>query len=254
MRDTYVTPIALATHEFRKALRVTGDLVPPFDALKMLVAERGKCVKLAISMMFVCIVASYWLKMGNGNISLKIPVFADIPISYYFVLFVSAAALAFSTIQIINYFFLEAFTQALVRQRIGKANPSALVTLLDGNSAWTIAVAPKFGFLQSGSVHKSFSTAFVLLLAIPFVLVYLYCYWINVVLLFQYLTDPALGWMRKALSIPLLLIVVLSLLLLVSIFVPFRFEKNTQFIRWMFLHRLYARAGLLHPRGAAWLS
>jgi len=49
-------------------------------------------------------------------------------------------------------------------------------------------------------------------------------------------------------------LVVYPLVYIVLLQIPFSFTRNTQFIRWVFLTKIYRRVGLWPPQASAWLA
>jgi hypothetical protein len=248
-----ITLARIAAHDFNRALRIWENRLPDIDILRCLVNERARALAIFIRSLGVAIIGTLWLSTAKGTLALKTGVFdLAIPVAYAN-LFVAATVFG-ALVQAINYMILNEFIRIASNKFFKFDAPWVLTVLQDGGSAWSIGAIAQFRFFRSSQAHNRFGSALALLLNLPMLAMFFFAYSINISVGIRVLTSVGiLSSSGMAVLIGWLLIIY-PLAHIALLRIPFGFEKNTQFIRWNFLTKIYRRIGLWPPRVNAWVE
>ena len=246
------TPLRLATHDFSRSLRVWRTLTPPKDIFYSLVHERTKSLRAALRSLTFGLGGALWLSSSHTTLALTVGSF-DIRIPSTYVILAVTAFIFNAVTSLLSFFVLNEFLRVFSHKVLRFDNPSALTVPLDGGNAWILGTLLQFRFLSSGRAHCLFGYLALPVLIIPVLGIFLLMY--SAVFSSGYsimLRDGLLSFNGLIISTGWAL-AAYPLLHIIALFVPFKFQKNVNFIRWRFLSPLYRRQGLLPPRLPFWL-
>ena len=181
-------------------------------------------------------------------------IFIDLAIPAAYVNFAVAASVFGALVHAINYMLLNEFVRVTSNKLFRFDAPWALTVLQDGGNAWSIGVLKQFRFFQSSMAHGRLGKATMLLANLPFLAVLLVVYWIIFSVGSRVLFKEGLLSSSGVFTVISWLLVLYPLCYIALLRTPFSFSKNTTFIRWNFLTRMYRRSGFWPPRVSEWLA
>jgi hypothetical protein len=221
--------------------------------VRSLVRERAKAVGLATKALAVATILMLWLSANKPELSLTVAlVDISVPISY--VNFAMALALFAGLLQVVTYFVLNDFIRIASNKLLRFDAPWALTVPEDGASAWSVASIPQFRFLASKRPHRLVGYALISFVCLPFLMVFGAIYWTAGRVGLSVLAASGYSSMEAFLTLIAWLIAALPVACVVLMLIPFSFTKNIEFIRWLFLTRIYRRMGRFPPRVDSWLA
>lgn len=243
--------LRIASHEFHRSLRAWKSDLAPKEMLKNLLDERTKALKVFLQALALSVLGTFWLASNAGNLTLKISVL-DVTIPAGYVNFAVAFALVGSVIQLINYFVLNEFVRVASNRLFKFDNSSVLMVPYDGSSAWSLGWVQQYRFLASSKPHRFFGILVVLTLLIPLAMIWLLVF-CNVILvgISVIRRDGPLS-ATGAFNVAALFLTLFPIFLLLAMSTRFTFKKNTSFVRWLFLTKIYRREGRWPPRSNNW--
>lgn len=243
----------IALHEFNRALRIWKTLLPPLEIFKLVVEQRAKALAIVIRCFAMAGIGALWLVANKTELAIKIA-FLDVSIPTSYANFFVAALLFGTLINAVNFVFINEFVRIACNKLFNFDSPWVLNVPLDGGNAWFIGGVRQFRFMSSSKAHGLFGMASVWLINLPFLAILAIIYWIVFSVGFRVLRSEGFASVGSLLTILGWLLAIYPLLLVATISIPFEFEKNTRFIRWVFLRRIYRRAGLWPPRTEFWVT
>lgn len=253
MRHKRITLWRLTVHEFRRALRVLAPEIPRIELFQLLLEKRNKEMARFLRATAILLVGVLYLGNQSSAATVDLTLLTlsiRIPTSY--VLFFLSFLFVSVSITIQNYFMLNEFMRIYVNQHMSFDNSTAFAVPYDGSSASVLGTQIQFRFFKSSWPHSVFSFTSAVLFLAPMALVVCFLCWalLSAVLqvLFNKQEAPFASVLASA-SLPLLMYPIVNVALQS---IPFKFEKNTQFIRWNFLLKLHRRDGFLPIRIHRW--
>jgi hypothetical protein len=247
-----ITLARIASHDFNRALRIWRTRLSETDILRYLVHERSRALAIAIRSFGIALIGALWLSTAKSTLTLKLA-FIDLTMPAAYVNFAVAAAVFGALVHATNYMLLNEFVRVASNKLFRFDSPWVLTVLQDGGSAWSIGAVAQFRFFQSSNAHSRFGKAAVLLANVPFLAMLVAIYWIIGSVGARVLSQDGLLATTSIFTVIAWLIVLYPLGYIALIRFPFSFTKNTKFIRWNFLTRMYRRAGFWPPRVGEWL-
>lgn len=157
-------------------------------------------------------------------------------------------------IHVASYFLMNEFVRVASNKLFQFHAPWALTVLQDGGSVWSIGAITQFRFFKSGKTHKHLGRLAILLVNLPFLAMLVVVCWIVGTVGIRVLRNDGLLSATGVFTLIAFLLVIYPLFYLFLLRTPFRFTKNTTFIRWNFLTKMYRRSGRWHPRSSIWIA
>jgi hypothetical protein len=158
--------------------------------------------------------------------------------------FVLAVMLFGTAVQAINYMILNEFVRVASNKLFKFDAPWVLTALHDGGSVWSIAAVTQFRFFQSTAAHNRFGKSVMWLTNLPFFAMFASAYWIVISVGIRVIHNDGILTSGGVFTLIAWLLIIYPLAYIALLRIPFAFNKNTQFIRWVFLTRMYRRIGL----------
>jgi len=243
----------IAVHEFNRSLRIWRRLVPATDIFRAIVSERARSLKHLLQQLAVATIAMLWLSANAPKLAIKL-YFVDLTISAVYVDFFEALVTMGMGISMINYLMLNEFSRVAANKLFKFDTAWALTIFLDGSNAWVLPFNVQFRFFLSNRAHKILGAAVALLSLLPFAAIVLLIYWTIFSVGVRAIGHGGITYVESALTAIGMSLSLFPIACLIAIRVPFRFEKNLSYIRWIFLTRIYRKSGLRPPRVGSWLS
>jgi hypothetical protein len=201
----------------------------------------------------MAIAGAFWLSANKPDLLIQWEFLKfSIPVAY--VNLVVAMLFFGALISMVNFFVLNEFIRIAANKLFKFGSAWVLTLLQDGSNAWSLGSVTQFRFLSSSKAHKVFGTFSAGMVSVPFVVALAIIYWTVLSVGFTVLRKEGLVSMGGAFTFLSWGLATFPLAYIAVIAFPFRFETNTDFIRWNFLTRLYRRSGLWPPSAGYWLK
>ncbi len=242
----------IANHEFNRALRVWRKTSSDTEIFKALINERAKALAHGTKAFGMALVVTLWLTANKSEFALKVALI-DISIPAAYVNFgLSFLVLGF-TIQFINYFVLNEFLRVATNKLFTFDSPWALQLFLDGSNAWSLSSMNQFRFLSSSKPHQLIGLGAAIFVCLPLLFVLLLIYWTVFSVGIRMLCAQGIASAAGMITIFSWMLMLFPPVQIFFMFFPFTFTKNTRYVRWNFLSKIYSRSGQQHPRSSLWL-
>jgi hypothetical protein len=251
----YISLWQMLRHQFVVSIRTVGKSVESGELLSNLGSAQKRAFTSCGKGLLLAFVA-YMIGMktepsGSANVSvfghvLTLPmIFVNFFISFcYFQVLQSG----------INGLIVGEFARTASIARHSQKGSMASRISYDIDGSWSMLITPFYGFLNSGRLHLTFSAIAAVCIFLPFVLV-LGTLGADVIYMssVEILNTGVLS-VSGIISISTILLVLFSTLLAASLFYPFYFKKNSDFVRWNFLYPLLYRGVGVSSSVERWLD
>jgi hypothetical protein len=248
-----ITLARIAAHDFNRSLRVWKTRISDTEILRLLVNERARALALFVRNLGITMIGTLWLSTAKSTLELRLTVI-DVTIPVAYVNFVVAALIFGTVVHVINYLTLNEFVRIASNKLFKFDAPWVLTALQDGGNVWSIGTISQFRFFKSSPSHNRIGKAISLLTNIPFLAMIIAAYWIVLSVGVRVIHNDGILSSSSAFTFIAWLLIGYPLAYIIIFLIPFSFSRNTRFVRWNFLTKMYRRVGLWPPRVNAWLA
>jgi hypothetical protein len=194
-----------------------------------------------------------WLLANKADLSLKVAL-VDLSIPISFVNFAVACLLLSTILHVLSYFILNEFVRVASNRLFKFDSPWALTAIFDGGGVWSNTAITQWRFFASSTAHSRIGKMTVLIVNLP-ILAILFVSFLTVVLVgWRVITHEGLLSLGGMFTIIAWLLLLSSVAQILVMLIPFTFEKNKRFVRWMFLYKMHRRYGLFPKLVNVWLQ
>lgn len=252
----WVTPTQLAAHEFLTTLRQM--LKSDFDQKEILTnlhKQRESAIKALTSTLGLCLLTFLAAPDGIGATGFEISTpYFSISIPKLYIVFATSIFWGFGIFAIISSSLINAYI-LVINKRIGGAAPWHMVSRpFDSGGAFIDPFLVSWRFFSTGALQSFIQKLSMLILLLPFGLFAFVILHSSLKFLISVLLTEHGVKFENLLAFSSLLLFVFPTIYIVIISVPFPVYKNPTYIRWVFLSRIYNRAGMKHPEISTWIG
>jgi hypothetical protein len=220
--------------------------VPPIDLIRMLTEERQRLLRQSLTGFGIAMVGGLLVANSGSNPNVSIDInFVKLSVPVAYLNFFDAFVVAGSVMLFMSHMFVNEFHRIAVNRLLKFDNAPMIADLLGAGTAWSATALPQYRFLESNRSHRVFSLATMLFAVGPPLLVLAFLY-LNVVGAALRSLRAEAPW-SAAFSLAALFLVAYPIFHAIVSLVPFKFKKNTRFIRWSFLFPMHQKGKLVRP-------
>jgi hypothetical protein len=256
MKTVKINLFRLASHEFWRTMRAWRSDFEPRDLIERLTIQRGKALNESIRGFLLTLALTLWISNKQTGSDVSIDIFSlSVTVPVIYVSFATTFMNLSAIVCFLSYMHLNEFLRLAAIRYYKFENSSAMAVLFDGVSAWSLVTVLQFRFFESNLMHKLIILATLLAIAVPVLAVVIYIYLVMIDVSMAGLALEYNSPFGFGLSVISLLLLAYPIVLVVALFMPYKFTKNDRYTRWNFLSaRLYRRLGVDHPQLKNWLG